>query len=288
MKPFYTTTEEPLVTGTSDLNMIFDRPYRLDSGLILFCREGTAEIEIDLKKYPVVPNAEVVILPATTLSLNSSSPEFRVDYIAFSKALMDEVSFRLEAPFFGFLKEHPVCSHAEGIRIDIINELIKMVTLVYHDRQNTFRNPIIKNLLQCFFLNMYDKTQKFFASEKKGHDRAEEIFHGFISLVQKHYLQQKEVTFYADELCISPRYLTAITRKVTDESAKEIIDKHVILEIKVLLQSTEMTIQEISNHLNFPNQSYLSRYFKRHTGKNPVDYRDKKSDPSTISLSNTL
>ena len=42
-----------------------------------------------------------------------------------------------------------------------------MVTLVYHDRQNTFRNPIIKNLLQCFFLNMYDKTQKFFASEKK-------------------------------------------------------------------------------------------------------------------------
>ena len=106
--------------------------------------------------------------------------------------------------------------------------------------------------------------------------------------MQKYYLQQKEVTFYADELCISPRYLTAITRKVTDESAKEIIDKHVILEIKVLLQSTEMTIQEISNHLNFPNQSYLSRYFKRHTGKNPVDYRDKKSAPSTISLSNTL
>lgn len=289
MELFHITLEEPLVIGTSSLDIFFDRPHRQDNGLILFCRQGTAEIELDLKKHQVEPNAEIVILPATTLSLNNSSPDFEVTYIAFSKALMDEVSFRLEAPFFRFLKDHPVCTDPEEMRIEIINGLIKMVTLIYRDKQNTFRNPIIKNLLQCFFLNMYDKTQRFFTREQKQvHDRAEELFHSFISLVQQHCLLQKDVTFYANELCISPRYLTAITRKVTGEAAKEIIDKHIILEIKVLLQSTEMTIQEISNRLNFPNQSYLARYFKRHTGKSPIDYRDKKNSTDTISLSNTL
>ena len=289
MEPFCITTQEPLVTGTSNLDRFLDRPFRLDNGLILFCRNGSAEIELDLKKHEVSPNAEVVILPATILSINHLSKDFQVTYIAFSKALMDEVSFRLEAPFFGFLKDHPVCTHDDRMRIELVNELINMITLVYRDSRNMFRTPILKNLLQCFFLNMYDKTQRFFSREqKKGHDRSEELFHAFISLVQKHCIQQKDVTFYADELCISPRYLSVITRKVTNESAKEIIDKHITLEIKVLLQSTEMTIQEISNRLNFPNQSYLARYFKRHTGKSPVDYRDKKSNADPISLSNTL
>ena len=67
MEPFYITTQEPLVTGTSNLDMFLDRPFRLDNGLILFCRNGSAEIEIDLKKHKVSPNAEVVILPATIL-----------------------------------------------------------------------------------------------------------------------------------------------------------------------------------------------------------------------------
>lgn len=73
--------------------------------------------------------------------------------------------------------------------------------------------------------------------------------------------------FYADRLCISTKYLTGICRSITNgASAKQIIDQHVILEIKVLLQSTELSMQEIADRLGFPDQSYLGRYFKRYEG----------------------
>ena len=72
-----------------------------------------------------------------------------------------------------------------------------------------------------------------------------------------------------------PRYLSAIAQAVSGETAKNIIDKHVILEIKVLLESTDLSIQEIANHLQFPDQSLFDRYFKRHTDTSPQYYRRK-------------
>ena len=76
-------------------------------------------------------------------------------------------------------------------------------------------------------------------------------------------------------LCISTQYLTDICTAITGKSAKKLIDEFVLLEIKVLLQNTEFPIQEISNRLNFPDQSYLGRYFKRQMGISPSAYREK-------------
>ena len=76
---------------------------------------------------------------------------------------------------------------------------------------------------------------------------------------------------------ITPRYLSTIVQAVSGETAKNIIDKHVILEIKVLLESTELSIQEIANRLQFPDQSFFGRYFKKHTGISPMNYRRTRS-----------
>ena len=95
--------------------------------------------------------------------------------------------------------------------------------------------------------------------------------------MHEHCASQREVSFYADKLCISTKYLTGICKAVTGDSAKKIIDDFAILEIKVLLQSTELTVQEIADRLGFPDQSYLGRYFKRHEGMSPKEYQSKYS-----------
>lgn len=95
--------------------------------------------------------------------------------------------------------------------------------------------------------------------------------------MHEHCASQREVSFYADKLCISTKYLTGICKAVTGDSAKKIIDDFAILEIKVLLQSTELTVQEIADRLVFPDQSYLGRYFKRHEGMSPKEYQSKYS-----------
>ena len=103
----------------------------------------------------------------------------------------------------------------------------------------------------------------------------EELFKRFIQLVHKHCTTQREVSFYANKLFITPRYLSTVIQNVTNTTAKSIIDKHVILEIKVLLKSTNLSVQEISNQLCFPDQSFFGRYFKKHTGLSPLQYRNQ-------------
>ena len=143
---------------------------------------------------------------------------------------------------------------------------------------NRFRNQIAKNHLQSFMLDIYDKCYRYFdRQEIEGGSRQDEIFKNFIALVHENCISQREVTFYASKLCISTKYLTGICKSVTGEAAKKIIDDFAILEIKVLLQSTGLTIQEIADRLGFPDQSYLGRYFKRHEGMSPKEYQSKYS-----------
>lgn len=150
-----------------------------------------------------------------------------------------------------------------------------LLNAMYQDRENCFRYEITRNLLQCMFWDTYDKTHRQF-EHMKSHSTHHyiEMFRRFISLVHTHSREQREVAFYANELCISPHYLSFITKQITQtKSAKDLINEHIILEIKVLLQSTRLSIQEIAHLLNFPDQSYLGRYFKRYTGKSPSGYR---------------
>ena len=102
-------------------------------------------------------------------------------------------------------------------------------------------------------LDIYDKCYRYFdRQEIEGGSRQDEIFKNFIALVHENCISQREVTFYASKLCISTKYLTGICKSVTGEAAKKIIDDFAILEIKVLLQSTGLTIQEIADRLGFP------------------------------------
>lgn len=101
------------------------------------------------------------------------------------------------------------------------------------------------------------------------------LFHRFVFLAHDYCTEEREVSFYADKLCISARYLSDVVRRTTHQSVKELVDKIVALGIKVLLQSTALPIQEIAYKMHFPDQSYLGRYFKKHTGISPSAFRQE-------------
>ena len=154
--------------------------------------------------------------------------------------------------------------------------LMDAVNCIYADIDNRFRYQIARNHLQSFLLDVYDKCYRFFPRQEieGGGDRQRQLFEKFIAMVHENCLTEREVTFYADKLCISTKYLTGICKNVTGDSAKKIIDNFSMLEIKVMLQGTELNIQEIADRMQFPDQSYLGRYFKRLEGISPIEYRN--------------
>ena len=91
----------------------------------------------------------------------------------------------------------------------------------------------------------------------------------------ENYKQERSVAFYADKLCVTAKYLSLISKEVSGQPAGNWIDEYVILEAKTLLKSSQMSIQEIADSLNFANQSFFGKYFKHHTGISPKEYRKR-------------
>ena len=129
----------------------------------------------------------------------------------------------------------------------------------------------------CYFLGgvWADKLSK--ARRDQGEvisARAKLVFDHFLQLVTDHHVSERNVKFYADKLCLTPKYLSKLVKSVSGRSAPEWIDSFVILEAKNLLRYSEISIKEIVYKLHFPNQSVFYKFFKSHTGLTPSEYRN--------------
>ena len=238
MEVLRTTAEDPFFVGTINCSNMPHHLFKLEDACIFFCHSGEARIEIDLLEYDITPNTQIIFLPNSIINYSYASPDLSISYITFSNAFFQEATVRLDPSFFHFLKENPVVTLPVE-RTRTINGLIIALEDLYKDKENCFRLQILRNYIQSFLLDIYDKTHRIFEQNRpEGISRQEELFKRFIQLIHKHCLNQREVSFYAQKMFITPRYLSAITQAVAGETAKNIIDKHVILEIKVLLEST--------------------------------------------------
>ena len=103
--------------------------------------------------------------------------------------------------------------------------------------------------------------------------RAEKIFADFIRLVEQNYKTERRVGWYGEQMCLSPKYLSETVKTVSLRSPNEWIDNYVTMELRALLRNTTMSVKEIASEMNFPNQSFLGKYFKEHVGMSPVSYR---------------
>lgn len=146
MEILHTTNEEPFVSGTGHFAGWANRLMKLEDTAILFCREGHAHIMIDLQEYELAPNTQVVLLPDTIVNFTNISPDFTISYIAFSRILFQEVTARLDLSFFRFLKKNPCVTLPEE-RTRSINGLASGIEDLYHDRDNCFRQQILKNYI---------------------------------------------------------------------------------------------------------------------------------------------
>lgn len=276
MKLFELPEQEEFIVCTAQAEFLLHSFSKLKDVCIFLCLKGKGLIEIDSEEYNIEPHSHAVFLPGSLIGKVWTSDDFQASYILFSHSLFREISNRMDPSFFRFLQENPAVTLSED-RLRPILRMQQLIEDLYNDRNNYFRGQILRNNLQSLLLHIYDKTHRLFLDKyPEGISRQEELFKMFIQLIHVHCIQQREVSFYAHKLCITSRYLSTIVQNVTNTTAKSIIDKHVILEIKTMLRSTNLSIQEISNCLHFPDQSFFGRYFKKHTGMTPLQYRNER------------
>jgi AraC-like DNA-binding protein len=162
---------------------------------------------------------------------------------------------------------------------DLTRSLVRyMITLLRSDASYK-KEAVLSALSSLFYILMGAWTN---SSSNAGTDvdsgelsnRSKVIFDKFMRLVMEYHTQYRNVGFYADQLCLTPKYLSKLIKNATGRSAPEWIDSYVILEAKNLLKYSGTTIKEIVFKLNFPNQSVFYKFFKAHTGMTPTEYRN--------------
>ncbi len=261
--------------GVTDLSEYEERPHRVEGGLVLFCTRGHGVISTGIQRYDIATNATAVFLSGMTFYLESASEDFQVSMFAFSEELHDEVILKLPPAFTQFVGGNgPVRVHPEGSpSLEGVRVFMAMAKVVDQERESAFVHILQKNLIESFANYILGHVHTFLPSHPSKGDRIQRLFHRFISLVYTDCRRHRDTRHYADRLCITPRYLYDITMACGGQSPKQLIDKQLTLEIKVLLGSTDMTVTQIAHTLSLPDQSYLCRYFKRQAGMSPTAYR---------------
>lgn len=154
----------------------------------------------------------------------------------------------------------------------------KLLKMNLKDKTDMYLQVVVDSLCQAVIfetLGLYMKRMRNLSSSAVRSTRTEELFYKFILLVENNYLNKRTLSFYAGELCVSTKHLSALVKEISGKTAGSWIDSYVIFEAKRLIRSTQLSIQEIAEKLNFANQSFFGKYFKHHTGLSPSQFRNK-------------
>lgn len=253
------------------LNIPFE-PRKLAHAVIVICTSGECRLKINLREFDVKSAQLITLLPGQILEPMGHSEDLDGYAIALSQRFIDTLNLPSWQRQYMDLYNNPVTD----IDDDNLSTAHLFFAILYRTASNTenpFRLQAIENLIRVFY---YGGISHFNKCERTNNPTKSNIVERFIDLVQRHYREERLINFYADKLCLTPKYLSKLIKTHTGRSATSWIESHVILEARALLQNSSMNIQQIAVELNFPNQSFFGKYFKRATGLSPKQYRKSK------------
>lgn len=266
------------ITASSDSQMqVFRFPCRIDAFIIGVGTEGENSVSFNLHEFRLKKDSMFIFTPKNILQVNSQQ-YFKADVIAISPDFMRRINIDIKNMMPLFLKfvENPTLALTpEESRS--MRGMIAQIERETRGPETHFSFDIVSGLIAATIYKVGDIMYHYLAEHPEGqnnsHNRAEEYFKQFTHLLGEHFREERSVGFYARQLCITPKYLTTLIKRISGQSVSEWIDNYVILEAKTLLKYSTMSIQEIAYYLNFPNQSFFGSYFKRNTGMSPSQYK---------------
>lgn len=261
---------------------IIEYPCRFHGYMAFFCIKGEFEVEINLKKFTIRKDSMFIYTPGNIVRVTNIDPQEKESVhfvvVAISEDLMSSTRFDFSKLYNESLRllESPCVVINENERelcrkyFDLIQEVSKM-------RMPNMRESVTALISSIFYLMGAMWTDRLTAAKKNGGEevstRSKIVLEDFLLLVRDYHTKERSLSFYADKLYLTPKYLSKLIKSVSGKSAHEWIDSFVILEAKNLLKYSDMSIKSIVYELNFPNQTTFYRFFKTKTGMTPSEYR---------------
>lgn len=259
---------------------IFRFLSRLNALIIGVGTEGETSLTSNLQEFRLKKDSLFIFSPKHILQVQSNN-RFKAHLIVIAPDFLKRINIDTKRMMPLFLQFGSLpCMELTHAESQSLRSFISMVEQELKGSETDFSSEIIGGLIAATIYKVGDILTHYLTEHPEVdspiHNRAEEYFRQFIELLGEHYKHERSVGFYARQLCITPKYLTTLIKRISGKSVSEWIDNYVILEAKTLLKYSNMSVQEIAYYLNFPNQSFFGSYFKRNAGMSPSQYKAKK------------
>ena len=256
-------------------------PVRFDGYIIFFLRRGHFTIDLNLNTYEVKPHSLLMNVPGNIIKLSSYAEDHIGDaelyFVLASREFMSGIRFDFNKLFQESLSlwKNP-CITLNEEDLALAEEYFTLARDVLQSKQLN-KKEILGSLITSFTYVTMDVWTRELNEARKAQTpssaRMNQLFERFLALVTEHHNTERGMAFYADKLCLTPKYLSKLVKEASGRSGPAWIDSFVILEAKNLLKYSDKTIKEIVYTLHFPNQSVFYKFFKAHTGMTPSEYR---------------
>ena len=265
-----------------DKKVSFEHPCRFDCYMIVYCVKGRIKLNVNLGEHVLESGMLFFNQPGNIIRINErinpDGEDFHYVCVLLTQDFVRNLMLDVNRIFTRNLSfvEHPCIKLDENQDEHLRQHARMMIELA--KSKTPFLKDCIRSILSSMFYYMAGVwTQKVESAdniEQKANTKSRALVYQFLKLLSEYHTMHRNVGFYADKLCLTPKYLSRVIRDATGKSAPEWIDSYVILEAKNLLKHSGLAIKEIVFRLNFPNQSVFYKFFKARTGMTPTEYRN--------------
>lgn len=244
------------------------QPYRTSECRIIRIIRGIGRISINLVEHEVREQMIVISPPNSLIELIALSPDYDFQVIVPENDFLPAMQNGTLAELCG---QHCILFSLTTEEWEHIGVFFSLLWETLH--RTPFRREVVQSLVTALLYDIRyirDQKQVFLPARLS---RQDEVFRRFISLVNEYAKRERNISFYADKLCLTPHYLSTVIRETSGQPIMQWINQAVVLEAKVLLKHSDLLVFQISDELNFPNPSFFSKFFKRMTGMTPAEYQ---------------
>lgn len=270
---------EDWLTGTDIskelLGLYKNYPVRLKCEIIALCMGGEIEASVNLNHFNVRKNDIIILMPGSIFQINDLKGELKIFFMGFSAKYVDQndKAKTLLDTIYSIMGKPKITLSDEGA--GMVEKYFRFLIEIYEKFDERIHQELADNIFADVHKGISLIYKKKTVTDDATSSRAEKLSKGFTQLVMQHYKDNRNVAWYAEKLGITHAHLCSIVKQATGKTCADIISSMVIMDAKSQLKSTHQSIQAISDSLNFANMSFFGKYFKRHVGMSPLEYRNK-------------
>lgn len=249
---------------------------RLPYNTMVFCQSGKVLVEMGSRDNIKVEAGQLLLIPAqkTVYPIMVSTDVMASALFISDKAL--NLALGGQADIWNrmmYMKEVYVINHQ-----DWIDGMRFYEKYIFGQRDLQLRDEILLSFLRTMLLMICEEFIEHEDSMRSADTstmRDKDIFGKFLTLIASEQYKRRQVSYYADKLCLTPKYLSIVCQRVSGKSPMQWITENVMEDCYAMLRDTNKTVKEISDGLGFPNSSFFGQFFRRQAGMTPLEYRAK-------------